>query len=316
MINDLKKYLIGCLIVIISFVLLMVIGNLIIIGDKLGEMTHPCCELIFYIVIAIFVFLFIIKPIYDIFRVPEIPPLNIDGKESEMRRYAMALVKNCNYIKDKSEKVRYKKELNEIIKKANDKDLKYFVEEEIKKRVDGIDKIIFKYAGIVFIGTSVSQNSQFDSFAVISSNTKMVYEMIIATGFRPGIKQVFRIYINVIVTSLITFGTSHLFNGSGITKFLDFLKNNPIAGILAGSLVDGTIHSLMTLRIGYITKSCLVVGTEQVSKDRGAYNSEAAYAAAKDMPRIFLEYSKGLGGGIANKLVSLYNSFIGGKSHV
>ena len=75
----------------------------------------------------------------------------------------------------------------------------------------GINRRIIEWAKSVFMITAISQNGKLDTVSVLYMNYKMIEDVIVASGFRPTRQQLFRQYVNILVTSLMTFVVSEVF---------------------------------------------------------------------------------------------------------
>lgn len=287
-----KRNIIIIVLILVGIVVTTLLGNIIIIGDKLGELTHRYVELGFYgFVLAIFVVL-IIRPIVRIHNAPEFPKLNIEGETDLVKIYNFGrkLASNCNYIEDAKERKQHKELLlKQLISNSSNKDaLKEIISNELCLRIDGdkerdikgINTRIKDWAVTVFMVTAVSQKSSIDTLSAIYFNYKMIEEIVLASGFRPTRRQLFKLYIRILGTAFVSFISSELTDnidlssavadetisdissGSTGAAFIDKLRSLPIVNTVAGALCDGAINALLTLRIGYVTRSYIIEGAE------------------------------------------------------
>ena len=72
-------------------------------------------------------------------------------------------------------------------------------------RIIGINRRIIEWAKSVFMITAISQNGKLDTVSVLYMNYKMIEDVIMASGFRPTRQQLFRQYVNILVTSIKTY---------------------------------------------------------------------------------------------------------------
>lgn len=226
------------IIIIVSFLIiiaLMVTSDIMTIGEKLTQLTHwQYAEYCFY---GLFVFLicyFILLPIFRVHRSQVFPALSIDDELEfeELQAFANILSKNCNYIPNKREMAQHKAEFSVAVTHcAGDMDaLKSVVKEELDLRfngkaeleVVGINKRIKEWAKTVFMVSAISQNSKFDTLSVMYLNYKMIEDIILASGFRPDNKQMFKMYVSILTTSLITYCMSEALRTTGTVAPFDF----------------------------------------------------------------------------------------------
>ncbi|MDE6134641.1 MAG: hypothetical protein K2F79_03605, partial [Muribaculaceae bacterium] len=178
--------------------------------------------------------------------------------------------------------------------------LSEIVEQELAVRFDGdssigvpgVDKRIRDWAKSVFMITAVSQNSTVDTLGTVYMNYKMIEDLVVATGFRPSSAQMFKVYRNVVAAAFVSFAVSEALSGAGSVAPFDFgddapdsvdaepdfapediaggdeegfsffsvMKRFRLPGVIVGSTIDGAANALMTLRLGYITRSYLTEG--------------------------------------------------------
>ena len=201
--------------------------------------------------------------------------------------------------------------------------------------------------------TAISQNGKLDTVSVLYMNYKMIEDVIVASGFRPTRQQLFRQYVNILVTSLMTFVVSEVFKDmgsvapfgsladqssdaasdidisdasvdaadidlddigdtvSGDTGFLSILSNVKIPGVVIGSICDGIVNSLMTLRIGYVTRNYLIDGMNSLNgiKAKRKAKRVAVKEALKSLPKVVVVGTSFVGKGAMNIILNI----IGGK---
>lgn len=346
--------IIGIFLAIFAFILL---GNIIVIGDKLGQLTHIYVEYAFYIVLLLLVGYYLIRPIIRVHRAPEIPIFAVDGDwdTKQVRDFARQLAVSCGYISDNGLREKHKRALLESIQfhSADEKVLRTIISEEINLRLEGskelnilgINKRIKEWGKTVFMITAISQNSKFDSLSVMYMNYKMIEDIILSSGFRPDNRQMFKMYVNILSTALITYCMSEalsttssvapfdfgdfnenagaediassavesgLDTGEAIDTDIDFsdevgdteglsiytiLRRIRIPGVVVGSAIDGTLNALMTLRIGYITRTYLQQGSAAFSgvKNKRAIKRQAMKDAVIAVPAVILSGSHVIG---------------------
>ena len=378
-----RNLLIITLLFLGSFVILL-LGNIIIIGEKIASLSHVAwAEYAFYALILIVFYAVVIRPVIRVHRAPQIPALSIDGEwdTAQLIAFGHKLADNCNYIpKDKTcpelRKLHQQKLREDLERYATDKEeLVQILSDELKLRIEGgelreasgpraedmhsvriigINRRIIEWAKSVFMITAISQNGRLDTVSVLYMNYKMIEDVIIASGFRPTRQQLFRQYVNILVTSLMTFVASEVFKDmgsvapfesladpssdaasdidlsdaavdgadvdpddigdtvSGGTGFLSILSGVKIPGVVIGSICDGIVNSLMTLRIGYVTRNYLVDGMNSLNgiKAKRKAKRAAVKEALKSLPKVVVVGTSFVGKGAMNIILNI----IGGKN--
>lgn len=339
-----KQNLITFSIVVISLFLVFLLGNIITIGDKLGE-ASSFLEWAFYALILGMVAYYLLWPVITLWKAPAFLTLNIDGvyNTSQLKDFAGKLINNCGYITDDVLRTRHQATQRDVLKEiGTDTDrLKKFISEEINLRIEGskelnvlgINSRIKEWAKTVFVVTAVSQNGKMDSLAVIGINLRLISDIVKASGFRPTKPQMIKLYIKVLTTSLITYITS-----SVLTDAMDFeptdvvndvpdvptdsvdvdgldignslvakLRKLPLAGVLLESAIEGTVNALMTLRIGYITKAYLMQGPDALSGIKAKRRIKRQ--AIKDSFKAFPSVIANTGAMVGNNVVKVLTFF-------
>ena len=328
---------------------MMLMGNVITIAEKLGEVCHTVyVEYAFYALILILALIFIIRPVLKVHNAPEFPVLAVDddAKTKELQQFGKRLAANCGYIADpekrREHQIAFKKELQ--LYSADHEQLKSSLARELSLRFDGdadldvlgINARIKEWGKTVFMVTAISQNGVFDSAAVLVMNYKLIEDIVLASGFRPTRPQMFRLYVRVLTTSLISYCTSQVFTDiDGVAPFdlagdavdpddVDVTDVNPedmvgtspeldgedsltgllarfkIPGVVAESALQGAVNALLTLRIGFVTKKYLMEGPEALSgvKKKRAAKREAIKASFKALPGVIAGSASALGKGM------------------
>lgn len=334
--------------IFLSCVVVILLGNIITIGDKLGELTHIYVEYVFYAIIVLLTFIYIIFPIVKMHIAPEFPVLSADKSWDSKRllEFANRLACNCDYITDISIRKEHQLELRKSIDfhSAEHDALLDIISREINLRINGDDNIkvlginrrIKEWGKTVFMVTAVSQNSKIDAFSVLVMNFKLISDLISATGFRPTKPRLFRLYVSVLTTSLITYCTSSVLSDvDGVTpfdfgnstdgvdvdldevdnknfgtSFLEGLKRLTIPGFVVSSVIEGCMNSLLTMRIGYVTRAYLVEGPQALdsTKNKRSVKRKAIKEAFKSLPSVVSDGSIVVGKSAGN----IIRKFIGG----
>lgn len=313
-------------IIALSFVLIvgtLLLGNVIVIGEKLGEVTHVYVEYAFYALLLLLAFVYLVIPMIKVHNAPELPALseNVKRNEEQLLAFARNLAKHCDYIQDVDKRKIHRQQLAKSIKEnaSNPVELRKLVAEEVALRMNGnkelqvlgINKRIKEWGKTVFMVTAVSQNSKFDTLSVLVMNYRMIADIVMASGFRPTKPQLFKLYMRVLTTALVTYCASQVFgdmedwspfNGQDAADASDSLdaaggmgdaimgglQSLKIPAPLVGSAMDGTVNALMTLRIGYVTRAYLTEGAQALAgvKNKRRVKRQAMKDALTAMPAV------------------------------
>ena len=176
-----KRNLITLSVAVILLFFIFLLGNIITIGDKLGE-ASPLLEWIFYALILGLIANYLLWPIIKLWKSPSFPALNIDGvcTLSQLKNFAKQLINNCDYITDDALRNQHQASQRAVLNGIeSDADrLKSFITDEINLRIEGskelnvlgINSRIKEWAKTVFVITAVSQNGKMDSLAAPKSS--------------------------------------------------------------------------------------------------------------------------------------------------
>ncbi len=339
--------------IFLGIIATMLMGNIIVIGDKIGEITHVHVEYTFYGILLILAFIYLLRPVIKVHRAPELPVLSVDEEWNtrELNAFAKCLAANCDYISDAEKRKTHRRELlkNISFNSADAAGLQNLISSEIELRMDGDDELnvlgingrIKEWGKTVFMVTAISQNSKFDTLAVMVMNYKMISDIVMASGFRPTKPQMFKIYVKVLTTALVTYCASQVFtdvdgvapfdflDGADATDVSDIdmadvdedgsgfgqtimanLQNLKIPGILVGSAIQGCLNALMTLRIGYVTKAYLTGGPSALNGMNNKRNVKrlAIKSSFAAMPAVIAGGGAAVGKTISNVLSGIFKN--------
>lgn len=309
-----KRNLLLIIGVFIGVLVILLMGNVITVAEKLGEICHtPYAEYVFYALVLVLAFIFVLVPIIKVHTAPEFPALGKGDDTDDLKKlqsFAKRLASNCGYIEDDSRRSAHQADLRaEIVSCAdNVGSLKAMIDREVQLRFDGneemgisgINSKMKEWAKSVFIITSVSQNNLVDTTVVLVMNYRQVEDLVLATGFRPTRAQMFRIYANILTTTLVSYCTSEVISDlAGEVTLTGALSNLKIPGIVTESAVQGAVNSLLTLRIGYVTKTFLMEGPDALAgRKRREVSIKAFKDAFKAIPGVLTGTVTSMGKGI------------------
>ena len=361
-----RRNIIIILSILLGIMLLMVSGNIIIVGEKIAKITHLWwMEYVFYGILTLLAFYYILYPIIRIHRAPPFPTLSVSENDrvAQLEAFGKNLSSHCDYISNENtsedQKVsrnlreKHQKELKQALLHASGSEtkLRQVIQGELDLRFNGdkelgvlgINARIKEWAKSVFMITALSQNSRFDTISVIFLNFKMIDDIISASGFRPSKQQLFKMYGNILATALFTYAVSEALENTGSFAPFDFddgvhsdvehtgdvdlddadfdaqvsdsdglsvysvLRRLKIPGVIVSSAIDGTVNALMTLRIGYVTRTYLQQGSKSLEgfRNKRAVKRQAMKDAIVTMPSVVIDGSSVIGLRTSNLILKL-----------
>lgn len=261
--------------IIITIVILTITA--VIVADYLRwlyvkfEGISPYLAYFYLLLLLVGIIYGVAIPLWRIFTAPSMPSLRISDlpeDREQLYKFGNTLANNNNYISAKDDRKSHRKELSSrlIAVKDSDSELTKILIEEIDKRNKLIDAKIREQALSVFMITGLSQNGKFDFLANLVINLRLIHQVIELSGFRPTYAQISRLYIEVILASIITDISEEMLDDIDFSTVFEKV-NLPV--IFVKSFIDGSMSAIMTLRIGYITKYYIMRGTKELRKIEG-----------------------------------------------
>ena len=364
-----KKTLILITILFIVITVIVILGNVITIGEKITAVIGvPYLEYFFYIVLFALLLYLVLYPMYRIYTTPEFPVLAIEEQgenvsddvyKKRLFSFANRICDNCYYLPE-SKRVLHQaalsKQLAQIKKDDNIDDLKSFLQQELDIRLKGVDRRIMNYSSKVFIVTAISQSDRFDALTTLILNYRMIDDIVRASGFRPTKAQLVKQYGRILIASFFSYFVSGAIDTDGIeikladaadgvadgldsvtdldasavdgmdidisdmdlaafdladvnignVDFTKIMKSIKIPGFAIDSILDGIANTIMTLRIGYVTRSYLKKGAKELKGVKGAYvRKDAMISALKNFPVLLAEIPQRVGTGAWSKVIEL-----------
>lgn len=299
-----RRNLILIVCIFLSVIVLLLLGNIITIGEKLGEIFHTVyAEYVFYVFMAALLIVFVAVPVIRVHTAPEFPTLKVEDDADARALYSFGrkLASNCSYIPDEEKRKEHKNELMRELNlySADVPQLKEVLLREVDLRfegdksmeVSGIDSKMKEWAKSVFLITAISQSSLIDSAIVLVMNYRQAEDLVLAAGFRPTRPQMFRLYSKVLATAFAAYMTSEVMSDlAGEGALAGILSTVKIPGIVAESAMQGALNALLTLRIGYVVKTYLMEGPDALSgrERRRKVSVKAFKDAFKAIPGIIV----------------------------
>ena len=217
-----KKILILTLTLFITIFVVVILGNVITIGEKFTTVFGVSYfEYAFYIILAgLFAYLVyyaILEPIRRIHNAPEFPVLAVENKEEgvtddayrkRLISFGEKICDNCYYLvpsKRGEHQTELKNELARLSTTQDIEQIRAFLDKEIKQRYKAVDGQILKYGSKVFIITAISSSSMIDTLATMGLNYRMISDIVRASGFRPNKLQLVKMYYYVICSAFFSY---------------------------------------------------------------------------------------------------------------
>ncbi len=260
---------------------LMLISSIIDIGEKLRNI-HLAVEIVFYVLVVVLVFFGIINPIRIIVSSPDLAIVtSLDHDDPRIYKVYKRVAKNIienNKLPEDSAKLLIDYETKEELLI----NLQYVFQTDVKK---DLNRIIINNAKVVLISTAICQSARFDMITVFSVNLQMIKQLVLKCGFRPSMKNLSKLTINVFGTALIAEGLENM-------RLEDILPNSsmnvigeiPLIKPLLSSVIQGIANALLTIRIGCVTRRYLFADGSVVTKEE--IRRQALKEAAKILPLV------------------------------
>jgi hypothetical protein len=141
--------------------------------------------------------------------------------------------------------------------------------ESINKALELLDKesnrLVKSNASAVFITTAVSQNGPLDSVFVFVTSLKLVWKISMLYNQRPAVSDITKLYANVFATVLLSRQVDDLdLVTEQLEPIISTLFGGTVGSVVPGvsyavsfvvdSVFEGSINTLLTLRVGIITQ--------------------------------------------------------------
>ena len=217
-----KKVLLLTLVLFITVFVVVILGNVITIGEKFtAVLGTPYVEYVFYLLLlglfAYLVYYAILEPMRRIHHAPEFPVLSVEEKaegiSDEVYRerlvsFGEKICDNCYYLgvkKMEAHRTELKSEWSALSISQDTEQIKAFLDKELKERYKAVDRQIMTYGSKVFIITAISSNSLIDTLATMGLNYRMVADIVRSSGFRPNKLQLVKMYYYVISSAFFSY---------------------------------------------------------------------------------------------------------------
>ena len=225
---------------------------------------HPYAGYTSLILLTCLILLLVIRPVIIALSTPCFTLDIIDSsnkKAINQKNYRKLKKVACNLIDGDIISEESKKEIEKAMLSREELNLvlRDVYNDEITKK---INKIVNESATKVLIGTAISQNNRFDSATVLLVNIRMIMRIVIACGYHPSYPQLFKLIVKVFRNALFAYTIQSINIDEMIVNGIDKLVKGALSSIpflseITKSLTQGAANSLLTLRIGIITRKYL-----------------------------------------------------------
>ena len=250
---------------LIILFLLILTSSILDIGERL-RLIHEYVEYTFYGVCVLLVWFLILNPIRIVLTSPSLSIVTTLEKDTpKAHQIYKSVTKNILKNNDTTLSLEERAALENYHGYDELRDaLNLVMNGSVKKQ---INKIITKNAKTVMLSTMISQNSKLDMISVVSMNLKMVKEIVVACGFRPSMKNLSKLTVNVASTALIAEGLESMRLEEVLpTQSIQALESVPLLKPIISSVTQGVANALLTIRIGLVTRGYLFTNSKKASK--------------------------------------------------
>jgi hypothetical protein len=250
--------------VIILFLLILA-SSVLAVGERL-RLVSPYLEYGFYALALFLIYFLIIRPVHIILFSPTFSvETTLDNQSRKnyrvYKRVAKRLIEQGTMSDEAQERLK--------LAMKDYAQLRVELHATFNKHIKKImNDIIRKNAKTVMISTAISQNGRLDSLLVVVVNLRMIKDLVVACGFRPSIKHLAKLTINVFLTAMIAEGLENM----NITELMpastvNTLGEIPLVKPVISSVVQGISNALLTLRIGVVTRKFLFSDAKEISRE-------------------------------------------------
>ena len=314
-----RKVLILTLILFVTITVVVILGNVITIGEKFTTVFGvPYFEYAFYLLLAgLFAYLVyyaILEPMRRIHNAPEFPVLAVEDKEEgvtddayrkKLISFGEKICDNCFYLspaKRGEHQTELKNELARLSTTQDIEQIRVFLDKEIKQRYKAVDGQILKYGSKVFIITAISSSSMIDTLRPNKLQLIKMYYYVICSAFFSYFFQGVSDSVDVMVDNLSDASDIDVTDveipdvDASCVDYSQYVKSLNIPGVPLGPLADGLANAVMTIAIGYIAKYYLQKGSKELKGAKGRrVKLKAKMKALGQVPRLLVEIPEQIG---------------------
>lgn len=237
------------------FFLVTFVGNILVIGSKLGFFSSSLERSFYGLLTTVFIWLIAI-PLLGVLTKPVLALEDVASGSSKadfkkLKKVARQLI-NAGVLPPEQ----HMKLAGAI---GLGSDVREPLVAAINMQRESATKIIHSRAVRVFVATAVSQSGRLDAIAVLVTNFRLVRLLVKHFGYRPPLPTLVKIYAQIFLASLVADELDDL-DVEGVLGHVGFgaIAAIPGTGLIVNSLFAGTINALFTLRVGFVTRKCLL----------------------------------------------------------
>ncbi len=275
-----KRHFLTYVYVFLLFVGLVILSDVLSIGERLAKFG-PWAEYAFYALITAIVLWFIVRPIIQVVRTPEITGIPQEEVVKMSPRQLTEYIKRLNLSSAEQSQLRMS-----VNRSAG-------VREILDARAEGSDKIVKDTAQDILLLTAISQKGSLDVISSIALNFGMISKLIKLSGFRPSFPQLLRLYISVFSSSLIIYSVDQLLEEIDLGELFG-TAGIGIGSVVFKSLSNGILNALVCLRVGYTTCKYLQYGGKEFNRNKAELQGKVRSESIKSLgPVLKGSYTKG-----------------------
>ncbi len=248
MIKNIKKVLYPIGIVVLLLFLLFTTNQLVSFYNNLSSI-HPILGIIGTSLLGIIIIGLLIIPFVLMAKLPA--PLPFPVNNQELDKYKLML---------KDRLAKHPVTIEHRLDPHNPEQF-ILIKEKLKAKTD---QIIFETASAVFVSTAISQNGKLDAFTVLAAQVRLVWKVAHVYWQRPSFRNLQQLYTNVALNTMAASAIEEIDLAQQIQPILNAVLKSPgkhipvvggAANIITDSILEGTINSFLTLRVGVMTKN-------------------------------------------------------------
>jgi len=258
--NYKNKYLQVTLFAVFFFILIVVLNNVLAIGQRFGD-VHYSLEWIFYMgSFGLFAYL-VLVPILLVMKLPHtrISDFMSDNPQIDEKKLKKTVnqMMTSKYLSNEE-----KNQIEESFKEGMAEDA---IKSVYINKASLIEKEVEDTASLVLLTTAISQNGMLDGISILFYNFRMVKRIVGIAGFRPSIRQLSTMVRDIFITAFI-FNTIEEINPEEMLEDILDASGEKLFGKIiskiSGSFIQGCFSAYVTLKIGYVTKYWLYMSED------------------------------------------------------
>lgn len=198
--KDIKKIICFILLLLGGFALVTYVGNVLIIGEKIGNITHSFVEVFIDVLFIFGPLVFVIWKIkkdvlkYRFVCFDNITDLNASREQLDD---FLSMLKEC---KDQENLL---KDLNLALQSSSTIDKNEFIKKYIKECDEKVTAAGFEIAFLAAISVLISSQRVTDTLGMLFWNFRIISKILAVYGVRPSLSALIKLYCNVLFSALL-----------------------------------------------------------------------------------------------------------------